>query len=565
MPSPLPDSSTIRRRFAIAAIAVAALAVFGLAGRSYTILNGWAQIRRVFLYNVFFRLFALHERAFLLLLLAFAVASLCVIPRSVSLRTHWLDALWTRARELPAWSAALVVLAATLLGSMLVMHGVGLSMDEFAADFQARIFSSGHISAVIPQEWRGIAPWMTPTFVTFKKDSFVWLASYLPVYSLLRVPFVFVHAEWLVNPLLAAVSVWLLDRVARRLWPGDDRRRVVALAFLVTSAQFLVTSMTRYSMPAHLCFNLLWLLLYLRDDRTGYLALPWVGVLAMGLHNPFPHALFVAPFLIRLLFTRRWHWIAYVAAVYLAGSYAWLRWLQFTGAGSMTGTSVGGLLSSFQLPNATIRFTNGLNLALVFTWQTPVLAIAFVLALLAWRQLRDAERDLAVGFLLTFAFYLLFPATQGHGWGYRYVYGALGNVVLLGATGTMLAARALHGQTMKTLVASSLLLSLVVQLPLRLRETEAFVRPYATAMNFLATRPAPLIGVDFRQGWYSWDLIRNDPLFRDGPKVVAMSADWAPPASVVPPALRDSVYIVTRSEMVRFGIPLIPLRDGQAP
>jgi hypothetical protein len=39
-------------------------------------------------------------------------------------------------------------------------------------------------------------------------------------------------------------------------------RQLLAPALLFCSSQFLITSMTGYSMPAHLCFNLLWLVLF---------------------------------------------------------------------------------------------------------------------------------------------------------------------------------------------------------------------------------------------------------------------------------------------------------------
>ncbi|WP_332699641.1 hypothetical protein, partial [Halalkalibacter lacteus] len=92
------------------------------------------------------------------------------------------------------------------------------------------------------------------------------------------------------------LSVVLLAAIARRLWPDEGLRPWMALAFLVTSSEVLMTSGTGYSMPAHLALNLLWLWLYQRGDaRSWGLALA-VGVLALGLHNPMPHALFVARF-----------------------------------------------------------------------------------------------------------------------------------------------------------------------------------------------------------------------------------------------------------------------------
>jgi hypothetical protein len=540
---------------------VIGVALFGLVGRLYTIASGLALVRWKSSNNVFLRLYALHERPSLLLLLFFACLVLWSRRRALELPASLLNQLERAGQRMPVWGLAGGVLAVTATGTLLVMHGLGLSMDEFAASFQARIFAGGRLTASIPETWRSLAPWMTPYYIAYKPDAHLWVATYLPVYAAMRALFVPLRAEWLVNPLLAAASVLLVDRLARRLWPGDDRRRLLALAFLVTSAQFLVMSMSGYSMAAHLCLNLLWLLLYLRDDRVGYLVAPWVGVLAMGLHNPFPHALFVAPFLVRLLTRRRLGWLAYMAGVYLAGAAVWMQWLRFTGRGPGAGS--GSLLSNFGMPNDIVRLVQGLNITLVLTWQTPVLAVLLVVALLAWRDLEAVERDLAAGLVLTYVFYLLFPASQGHGWGYRYIYGVLGNVMLLGATGAMLARREMRGRTLRTLIATSLVLSAAVQLPLRFRQVETFVRPWARANAFIASRPAPVVAVDVDAGWYATDLVRNDPLFEGGSRVVQYRPNWGPPLEAVPPSMRDSVYLLSRADMARFGIPQLPPRDSR--
>jgi hypothetical protein len=568
--APGPGGGPARWRLRAAALLVLAVAAFGLAARRHLVASGLGLVRRESPLNVFYRLYALHERPPLLLLLLFAAVAWWGMERGAPAHPTPAEHLTRAGRRIPAWALALGVLAVTAAGTVLVMHDVGLSMDEYAASFQARIFAAGRLSAAIPAHWRGLAPWMTPIFVAYKPDVAGWVSTYLPVYAALRSAFVPLGLEWLLNPLLAAASVLLLDRIARRLWPGDDQRRVLALTFLVTSTQFLVTSMSGYSMPAHLCLNLLWLLLYLRGDRGGDVALPWVGVVAMGLHNPFPHALFAAPFLLRLLARRRFAWVAYMGAVYLAGAAGWLRWLRFAAASGGTGlTTPAGLLGSFALPNGSMAMVHGLNLTLLLSWQTPVLALLLVVALLAWPRLKATERDLGAGLLLTFAFYLLFPANQGHGWGYRYVYGALGNVVLLGAAGGALLARDVRRGALRTAIMASLLATVLIQLPLRLWQAESFVRPVADAIAFIQSRPVPLVAVDFDEGWYASDLVRNDPLFGRGPRVVAYRPGVVPPADAVPPGVRDSVYVLSRRDMARLGIPLLPparpLASGGAP
>jgi hypothetical protein len=363
--------------------------------------------------------------------------------------------------------------------------------------------------------------------------------------------------------------VVLLAAVARRLWVGDRRLRAggLAILFLVLSAQFLVTSMSTYSMSAHLCLNLLWLWLYLRGDTHSLAALPWVGVLALGLHNPVPHALFAAPFLLRLVRDRRFAYVAYCAAIYLAGSIAWYQWLSFVhtdlpattaAAAAATGTSLAGYLTNFKAPGLFAWFVQGMNVALFFAWQTPALAIFLPLGFMAWRRLGAVERDLAAGLLITCGFYALFNATQGHGWGYRYLYAALGNAMLLAGRGADDVWRAGREALVSRLVVASAAITLVAQLPLRGVQTERFVRPYAAALEYIQSRPAAVVTVDPFSAWYGRDLIRNDPLFAATPKVVGVWPinGWVPGPGLYPTAARGQVYVVTAEELARFGLPV---------
>jgi hypothetical protein len=55
-----------------------------------------------------------------------------------------------------------------------------------------------------------------------------------------------------------------------------------------------------YATTAHLTLNLIWLWLFLRNDKFGHGAAIGVGFLASGLHQLIFHPLFVAPFIVRL-------------------------------------------------------------------------------------------------------------------------------------------------------------------------------------------------------------------------------------------------------------------------
>ena len=137
-----------------------------------------------------------------------------------------------------------------------------------------------------------------------------------------------VEMQSLVNPLCAALSVCLMAAVARQIWPNDKVKPLLAAGLLAASSQFLVMSMTAYAMPAHLALNLLWLWLYLAPQKRRFWLAPLVGVAALGLHQPFFHALFVTPFLARLVWERRWKTSCYFALVYLAGIACWYAWWQ---------------------------------------------------------------------------------------------------------------------------------------------------------------------------------------------------------------------------------------------
>lgn len=499
--------------------------------------------------NIFFRLYAIHEAPFLWLLAAFVVATWFVTRKSVVPVSPTKSRLIPGELAVPAMLAAGAVFALTLCGTIWIMHKTPLSMDEYAATFQARILASGRVAAPIPDEWQRFAQALTPPFITYRSVDQGWVSTYLPGYAALRALFATLKVELIVNPLLAAISVLALAGASARLWPTDPRRGRLAIFYLITSAQFLVMSMSGYSWPAHLCFNLVWLYLVLREDRVGLATAPWVGVLALGLHNPFPHALFAAPFLLRLLRTRRLGWIAYYGAVYGVAIVGWYRIMgYFHGqVGSGRATKV------FGLPSLQEYFVQGMNLSLLLTWQAPAMALFLIAAFFLIRSMKQAERDLMAGLVLTFAFYFLFPQNQGHGWGYRYLYSVLGSAALLAGSATVTLTAA-GGAPLRRLLVASAIVTLAVQLPLRSLQTERFVRPYAATLEFIATRPADVVIVDPNSAYYGRDLIRNDPLLKTAPKTLNLtqlsSAD-------VDEIVRryQRVYLLGAADLQRLGLP----------
>jgi hypothetical protein len=393
---------------------------------------------------------------------------------------------------------------------------------------------------------------MAPVFTAYRDLNGGWLSQYLPGYALLKTPFVLTGLEVLLNPLLAAMSVVLLAAIARRLWPDEGLRPWMALAFFVTSSEVLMTSGTGYSMPAHLALNLLWLWLYQRGDARSWGFALAVGVLALGLHNPMPHALFVAPFLLRLVRERRWRRTAAAAAAYGVGSVLWLAWLRM--ANPFAHGDGPGLFSMFALPNAIAFWLQTVNWSLLFTWHAPLFGALAVVGVARARQLGTVMTDVALGVALTLAFYLFFPLTQGHGWGYRYAYQVLGSLALLAAAGTPSLVAAAGARRAQALLVASFATALLVQVPLRFWQGERFIRPYAAAYRTLASKPARVVLVYGDSIWYSRDLIRNDPYLRGQPVVLAARMLTREGRAKIEAANPGQVVEVRDGELLRLGL-----------
>ena len=379
-------------------------------------------------------------------------------------------------------------------------------------------FRRGPPPIPLDPSWAGFAKSMTPIFIAVESGSGTWASTYLPVFAFLRAGAIELRAEDFLNPLLTAISIPLLWAICRRVWPGERDVAIVGTVLLATSPQVLVNGMTGYAMPAHLAANLAWLLLWLSRGRASAISLPVLGGLAMGLHNPFPHVLFVLPFLLASL--RRWsrRRIAFTVVVYGAFALVWWLWLREF---HPQATNSAGPLAVFSRPGTRQFLLQAMNVALVAAWQSPVSVLLVAVALSGRSRVDSAVRLAALGFLASFAFYLLFPASQGHGWGYRYVHGALGGWVLLGAAGYRVLRERLRSGAAFRLVRIGSLVVIGIVLPLRFLQVRSFTEPFATGLHLVSSIRADAVVVDTFAGWYACDLVRNDPFLRNRPVVLS--------------------------------------------
>jgi len=498
----------------------------------------------------------------------FALGFACVALALVARRRTQTAAPAFVAR-VPGFGLAIVlaIIAAGIayLGAYVVQLNHPLSIDEFLANFDAKIFASGHLIAPVAPEWRDYVPAMQPVFRLPVPDNAFWVSSYLPMNAAIRALFVVIGDAALENAVLAGVAIVALYGVARRLWPDRPDAAAVSVVLLACSSQFLITAMTPYAMTAHLAFNLVWLWLFLRDTRASHACAAGVAFIACGLHQVVFHPLFAAPFVLSLFIARRWRLAAYYTLVYAASAMFWiLYWkllLHGVGAPSADSADVGmgnfvhRVLDLIGLDATSIALMS-LNLVRFLAWQAPITLPLAVVGLLASRR-DPVVNKLALGMVFMLGLVLIVLPYQGHGWGYRYLHGFLGSISLIAAQGWIVV---FNGERVSRPIAaafvSSAVFALLVLLPWRAWQVRSFVAPHAAFAKVIANSRAPVVVVDAADVWNGADMIRNDPLLRMPPKVIVLG--YLDEAALKLLCRRYDVDFFDRNDVQRLGLRTAP-------
>lgn len=435
-------------------------------------------------------------------------------------------------------------------GSLWVYRNHPLSMDEYAAVFQAKIFAAGAMHGQFPPD---LLDYLIPGsfqnhFLMVNRNTGAVFSAYWPGFSLLLAPFVWLGIPWACNPTLVAASFLLIGRVARDL-SDSPLAAGWAMLFALASPAFVANGITYYSMAAHLLFNLgfVWLLLSPSPLRVFLAGL--AGGFALVLHNPFPHVVFALPWIIWLVTRRgqRMQNLVFLAAGYLPMvlllGVGWSLWLQETVRIGMQAASVPqaaeivapdvfervlrllrGFLNFLNFPDEEILYARLGGLTKLWLWASPLLLL---LAWLGWRGDKNPRvRLLGASALLAFFSYFLIRFDQGHGWGYRYFHSAWGVLPVLATLGAVRLA-AVDGPRVLRQLALLALLSLVLANALRFAQMGDFMTLH------LAQFP-PRVAAQQRVvlhnglGYYAADLIQNDPWLRGSEIVlIARHADKA--------------------------------------
>ena len=443
---------------------------------------------------------------------------------------------------------ALVLWVALCAGTVWIYQNQPLSMDEYAAVFQAKVFAAGAMHGQFPPDLLDylVPPRFQNQFLMINRNTGAVFSAYWPGFALLLSPFVWLGIPWACNPTLVVASFLLIGRIARDLI-ASPLAAGWALLFALASPAFVANGITYYSMPAHLLFNLAFAWLLLAPSPLRLFLAGLVGGFALSLHNPFPHAVFAMPWIVWLATRRgqRLRNMVFLFAGYLptvllmvAGWSLWQQQILHAGAQATALAQVvnnvpptmveraHGLLRGFtrvfSWPDVFIVFDRLGGLAKLWLWASPLLL------LLAWWGGRDEKqpglRLLGASALLTFIAYFAVPFDQGHGWGYRYFHSAWGVLPVLAALGTIKLA-AVEGPRALRQAALLTLLSLVAANGLRFVQMGDFMSAHLAQ---LPPRPGTERTIVLHNGWgyYALDLIQNDPWLR-GDEIILLSRTTA--------------------------------------
>lgn len=455
-------------------------------------------------------LFFLHRQDRWLLLGACLLLPFCLwrLPsRSGPLMGSWrVAAAGAGCMALAAWA-----------GHHWILSGYDLSRDEQMATFDAAVFARGIFAAPLPEMWRHHSDALNTMFMYQADPRAAWISDYLPLNAAFRAIVGALATPALTGPLMILIGGLALWSCARRIWPDDREPAMVGLLLYIGSAQILANGMTAYAMPGHLALNLVWLRLFLhRRTWSDAMALV-VGFVAVGLHQPIMHPIFAAPILSLLLLERNWRRAALYFVGYLAIGCFWYLWPSWVAsivqmsppdAGGGTADYLNRLVSALAKGGDLGAADMMANLLRFVAWE-HLLLIPLALAGLGAARREWLPAALAGGILLTVIVMTIILPYQGHGFGYRYLHGLIGNFILLALFGWKSLGAALP--RWRPLLIRTTLAGLVVLLPVQMWMAHAFYAAPARISKQIDQMDADYAVIGGSDAPFAADLVINPP------------------------------------------------------
>jgi hypothetical protein len=520
--SPAVRSAGPRALFAVAAIVTTAILLCTLQMRLTGNLHGLAPS--------FFVLFAYNDypgSVWALLILVGALVGSTYLPSRRIVR--WVG-------DQPIMIAVITALLLAL-GTLAIYHNHPLAMDEYAAYFQSRAFAAGQLHGRFPVP---LLDWLIPRgfqnyFLNVSRATGSVAEAYWPGFALLLTPFMWAGVPWLCNPVISALTLLVIHRLALELF--EDREAAgFAVLLTIASPVIFANGISYYSMPAHLLANSVFALLLVRPTPLRAATAGVVGSLALVLHNPVPHMLFAAPWLVWVA-TRQGgvRLLAALIAGYLPlSALLGLGWFLFSGQllseGLVSAAApippshrLQSMIEIFSLPNSTVLLARLIGIAKVWVWAVPGLMILAAVGAVRWRH--DVLcRLLTASAVLTVFGYIFVPVDQGHGWGYRYFHSAWMALPLLAtaalfqparfAREASLPTRLFEDSETKGIVLACIILTVPFGVGFRAWQIQDFLaRDISQVPQYTGTERRVVI-LDGRFSFYGADLVQNDPWLR---------------------------------------------------
>jgi hypothetical protein len=414
-----------------------------------------------------------------------------------------------------------ISIAATVvygLGTVVVYHDYPLSMDEYAAVFQSKIFASGQVYAQFPEnlvEWLVVRGFNGHFLIASPVTGRV-VENYWPGFALLLTPFTFLDVPWLCNASLAGLATFLVYWITVEI-TGDRRAGGWAMLFTLSASAFAANAISYYSMQAHLTVNLLFAALLLKPTTNRSIGAGLVGSLGLILHNPIPHVLFALPWIFAMALeqTQRRKLLPLLVG-YIPGFCIGLGWITLRSGidSSISGVSILRLSinDAFTWPDLTLMNIRVAALVKMWIWAPPCLLVIAVLGILQNRESR-AVRLFTQSAALTLVGYLFVRFDQGHGWGYRYFHSAWGAIPVL--AGCAMRSRLELPSRLVCFAGATAILSLCILEPFQMGQIGEFMSQHLAQLP-PALRPGNNVYFIHPQGgFYVADMVQQDPMLRD--------------------------------------------------
>jgi hypothetical protein len=413
---------------------------------------------------------------------------------------------------------ALVLIVLCYVGTKWLLLDYPYSRDEQMAVFDSQIFRSGLLVQPLPSLWQTHTAALNSLFMLPADHPVAWVSAYLPMNALLRTVVGFIADPALTGPLMVALGLVSLWKCARLLWPDEREAAIIAVLLYLGSGQIVFAGMTAFAMPAHLAFNLLWLWFFLLNRRTYDCAALLVAFAATGLHQPLFHPLFAAPILLFTIVRERdWPRVALYGIGYAAICafwFAWPNWMHALIAGSNATAHASGadyvtrLIRALSQSQPMRWEDTGTNLLRFFGWQhvllLPLIACGFVTA----RRDRLAAAFATAVILPVCVMALILPF-QGNGFGYRYLHGALGAVIVLAVYGWRLAVS--DHALLRPLIVRTTVAGIMVLLPLQAWMAHRMYAPFAHIDRRIDETGADYFMVGRDDALLAFNLVVNRP------------------------------------------------------